>query len=110
MELKITPCASRNALLMNSLSSPTYLPSSMDRMRSEGSAGQAGLEQEFLESLRAQSAEFYQQQVCHSALVFLPHTWCCRAASQRAWLSKVQACRGISGIVESVLAFAKLPA
>ncbi len=107
MELKITPCACRNALLMNSLSSPTYLPSSMERMRSEGSAGQAGLEQEFLESLRAQSAEFYQQQVCHHAL---PHTWYCRAASQRAWLSKVQACRGISGIVESVRAFAKLPA
>ncbi|CAL8463580.1 g3114 [Coccomyxa elongata] len=52
----------RNMLLVNSLSSPTYLPSSMDRMRSEGSAGQASLEQEFHESLRAHSSELYQQQ------------------------------------------------
>lgn len=55
----------RNMLLVNSLSSPTYLPSSMDRVRSESSAGQASLEQEFHESLRAHSSELYQQQVRH---------------------------------------------
>ncbi len=54
---------------MNSLSSPTYLPSSMDRVRSEGSAGQGSLEQEFHESLRAHSSELYQQQVRHGIVL-----------------------------------------
>ncbi len=56
----------RNVLLMNSLSSPTYMPSNIERS-AERSAAHGSLEQDFRESLE-RSSDIYQQQVTHPPL------------------------------------------